>query len=111
MMTPRSQRSSGMRAIGLEDGSSNTRAVLPSDLPLVRVPRLVDRVGREALEVRDDRLRLAREPDVDDRQIARQQLLDLDVGGLARGFVVAREGGFLRVVHLFVLVARVVHAV
>src|ERR1700686_2666292 len=108
MMTLRSQRSSGMRAIGLDDGSSNTTPDLPSDLPLVGVPRLVDRVGREVLEVRDDRLRLAREPDVDDRQIARQELLDLHVVRLARRLVVARERGLLLGVHLFVLVARVV---
>src|SRR5947209_13185718 len=108
MMTLRSQRSSGMRAIGLAEGSSNTSAALPSDLPLIGVPRLVDRVGREAFESGHEGLRLARVPDVDDGQIARQELLDLGVVRLAHRLVVARERRFLLGVHLGVLIARVV---
>src|SRR5579884_2595372 len=111
MMTFLSQRSSGMRAIGLIGSSNKACSFLRSRRPLVRVPGLVDRVRREAFEVWVDRLRLTREPDEVFRQVRGEQLLDRRVRALPRVLVVRTQRRALRRVHRRIAVAEVVHAV
>src|ERR1700676_4345779 len=110
-MTLRSQRNSGMRARLLVDGGGSSNTKTSSYFPLVRVPRLVDRVRGEALELGIDELRLPGEPDEVFRHVAREQLLDPRVRSLSYALVVRAQRVALCRVHFWVLVARVVHAV